>query len=220
MSTHQSTATPSPGRRALKLMVRTAMLGALATVLMYLDFPLGFFVSFLKMDFSDVPALIAGFSLGPAAGVIVQLIKNVFHLMQTKTGGVGELSNFLLSVAMVLPASLVFHGLKKRTGAVTARQVILSLLTGAAAFCLAGCAVNYFIIIPLYSRLYLPLDVIFKMAGDLIPDALENASPMFQIDSLGKLVLWSITPFNVFKSIVVAFLTFWLHKYLCRVLEG
>ena len=78
----------------------TAILSAAATVLMFLSFPIPFLIPpFIKMDFSELPALLAAFSLGPVSGVMVCLVKNLINLLFTTTSGVGELCNFLLGVA-------------------------------------------------------------------------------------------------------------------------
>ena len=78
----------------------TAMLSAVAYILMFLDFSVPFMPSFIKMDLSELPALIGSFAMGPLCGVIICLVKNVLHLFITSTGGVGELSNFILGVAL------------------------------------------------------------------------------------------------------------------------
>ena len=95
----------------------TAMLSAVAYILMFLDFSVPFMPSFIKMDLSELPALIGSFAMGPLCGVIICLVKNVLHLFITSTGGVGELSNFILGVAFVLPAGLLYKHKKTRTTA-------------------------------------------------------------------------------------------------------
>ena len=82
----------------------TGMLSAVATVLMFLSFSIPLVPSFLKMDFSELPALIASFAFGPVSGATVCLVKNLVNVLSTTTGGVGELSNFLLGVSFVVPA--------------------------------------------------------------------------------------------------------------------
>ena len=75
----------------IRKLTGTAMLSAVAYILMFLEFPIPFLIPpFIKMDFSELPALIAGFAYGPLSGVAVCLIKNLLHLMNTQTGGVGE----------------------------------------------------------------------------------------------------------------------------------
>ena len=80
----------------IRFLVVTAVLGAVSAVLMMLSFSVPFMPSFIKMDFSELPALIASFSMGPLSGILVCLIKNLINVTMTTTGGVGELSNFLL----------------------------------------------------------------------------------------------------------------------------
>ena len=87
----------------------TGMLGALATILMYLEFPIPMLIPpFIKFDFSELPALLAAYAMGPVSGIVVCLIKNLINLLHTQTGGVGELSNFILGVCFVLPAGLIY----------------------------------------------------------------------------------------------------------------
>ena len=93
----------------IRKLTGTAMLSAIAYILMFLEFPIPFLIPpFIKMDFSELPALLAAFAYGPLWGVAVCLIKNLIHLLNTQTGGVGELSNFLLGAAFVFSASALF----------------------------------------------------------------------------------------------------------------
>ena len=85
-------------------MVKIGMLSGLGMVLMLLNFPLPIFPTFLKIDFSDAPALVGTFYMGPAAGVLIQLLKNILKvIVENNTGGVGELANFLVGTAYVIP---------------------------------------------------------------------------------------------------------------------
>ena len=109
----------------IRKMTVTAILAAVSTVLMFLSFNVPFMPSFIKMDFSELPALIAAFAYGPLSGVIVCLIKNLINLLSTQTGGVGELSNFILGCAFVLPAGLIYKHKK------TKKSAVLGALLGA-----------------------------------------------------------------------------------------
>ena len=104
-------------RISVRKLTGTAMLSAIAYVLMFLDFSVPFMPSFIKMDLSELPALIGAFAYGPVAGVVICLVKNVIHLMITTTGGVGELSNFLLGASFVLVSGGVYRFKKSRKGA-------------------------------------------------------------------------------------------------------
>ena len=134
----------------------TALLSALASVLMLLSFSVPFMPSFIKMDLSELPALLASFSLGPWSGVVVCLIKNLVNLPTTATGGVGELANFLMGVTFVLPAGLIYRYKKSRVGAVIAS------ISGAAIMAIFSLPINYFISYPMYAKL-MPIEAIVGM---------------------------------------------------------
>ena len=106
----------------VRKLVMTAMLAAVATVLMFLSFGIPLVPSYLKLDFSELPALIASFSMGPLSGVVVCLVKNLINLMNTTTAGVGELSNFILGCLFVVPAGLIYNKWKTRKGALAASR--------------------------------------------------------------------------------------------------
>lgn len=86
----------------------TALLCAIAVLLQYAEVPLPFMPAFIKLDFSDLPELIGAFVCGPLAGVLIALIKNIFHLIASGSGAVGELSNFLLGAVFVFSAGMIY----------------------------------------------------------------------------------------------------------------
>ncbi|MDR1158037.1 MAG: ECF transporter S component [Oscillospiraceae bacterium] len=188
---------PYPSGRAVnvRMLVIMALFSALSGVLMYLDFPLPFFPPFLKLDFSDLPALLGTFWFGPQAGLAVVLVKNLIHLFVTSTGGVGELANFIVSAALVGTAGLVYRLRRTRGGAVA------GLVCGALAMTLAGAAANYYITLPFYAKI-MPMETIVAMCARLIP----------AVQTTWDIVLLSITPFNLFKGALVGGLTFLLYK--------
>ena len=111
--------TQSHSRRVdVRKIAMTGMLSAVAAVLMFLSFSIPLVPSFLKMDFSELPALIASFAFGPVSGAAVCLVKNLVNVLSTTTGGVGELSNFLLGVSFVVPAGWIYARHKTRRGAI------------------------------------------------------------------------------------------------------
>ena len=117
----------------------TAMLSAISFVLMYFEFPIPIMPAFIKFDFSDLPALIGTFAYGPLCGVIICLIKNLLHLMDSNSMLVGELSNFILGAAFVIPAGLIYKFKK------TKKSALIGGITGAVfmgVFCVFS---NYFI---------------------------------------------------------------------------
>ena len=89
-------------------MAMIGMLSAISFILMFLEFSIPIMPSFIKLDLSELPALIGAFAMGPVEGVLICLFKNLIHLMRTSTGGVGELSNFILCAVFVFVAGLIY----------------------------------------------------------------------------------------------------------------
>ncbi|MCD7709045.1 MAG: ECF transporter S component, partial [Clostridiales bacterium] len=137
------------------------MLSAIAFILMFLEFSVPFMPAFIKMDISELPALIGSFAMGPACGVLICLIKNLLHLTVTSTAGVGELSNFVLGVMFVLPAGLMYR-LKK-----TKKMAVAASLVGAALMAVFSVASNYFVVYPFYYN-FMPKETIIAAYNAII----------------------------------------------------
>ena len=179
------------------------MLSAVAAVLMYLDFSIALVPSFIKLDFSELPALLAAFALGPMSGAAVCLIKNLVHLLGTSTGGVGELSNFLLGVFFVVPAGLVYHRKKSRA------RALIGALAGAAAMALLSVASNYYVVYPIYYK-FLPEDVVLQMYQAINP----------RVETIPQ-ALWVFNaPFTFFKGLFDLAILLPLYKRLSPFLKG
>ena len=147
---------------SVRYMSVTAMLSAVAFILMFLDFSVPFMPAFIKMDLSELPALIGAFSMGPVCGILICLIKNVLHLFITTTGGVGELSNFLLGVAFVLPAGLIYRHKKSR------RSALIGSLLGAVIMGVFSVVSNYFLVYPVYYN-FMPEEAVLGAYQVIVP---------------------------------------------------
>ncbi|MDE7054588.1 MAG: ECF transporter S component [Oscillospiraceae bacterium] len=194
---------PSARKSRTHKIAVTAMLSAAAAVLMFLDFPIPFLIPpFVKMDFSELPALLATFSLGPASGVVVCLVKNLVNLTMSSTQGVGELCNFLLGVCFVIPAGLVYKYKKTRSGA------LVGALVGAAAMAVGSIPVNYFISYPFYT-VFMPLDTIISMYQEIYPG----------VDGLLACLIIFNAPFTLLKGLLDTALCFLVYKPLSPLLH-
>ena len=132
-----------------------AMLCAVAFVLQFIEFSIPLIPSFVKLDLSDLPALLGTFSLGPVYGVVIQLVKNLLHLPFGSSAGVGELSNFILGAVFVLCAGLVYRKHKSRKGA------LIGAMLGAVLMAVVSVPSNYFFVYPAYVKVYgMPLEAI------------------------------------------------------------
>jgi riboflavin transporter FmnP len=90
-------------------LIKISLLSVMAFLLMYIELPIPIFPEFLKIDISDLPALIGAFALGPIAGVIIELFKNILHGMLAGKTAVGELANFLVGGCLVYVAGYVYR---------------------------------------------------------------------------------------------------------------
>lgn len=188
----------------VRYMTVTAMLSAVAFALMFFEFSIPFLVpSFIQMDLSELPALIGAFAMGPWYGVIICLIKNLIHLLITTTGGVGELSNFILGAAFVLPAGLIYQRKK------TKKNAVIGSVLGAAFMALLSVASNYFIVYPVYTA-FLPMDTILAMYQEILPSA----------DTLLKCLVIFNMPFTFVKGMLSVIITFLIYKHISPIIKG
>lgn len=192
--------------KKIEWIVKVAMLSAVATVLMLFEFPLPFIApGFYEIDFSEVPVLIGAFAMGPVAGVAIEAVKILlnFIINGSITGGVGEFSNFVLGIVFVLPAALIYKKNKTR------KSAFLGLVTGGLTMVILGCFINAFIMLPLYSKIIIPMEQIIAMA----------AAIWSSIDTVFEFVLLCVAPFNLIKAILVTLVTMVLYKRLSPILK-
>ena len=183
----------------------TAMLAAVATILMYMEFPIPIMPGFIKMDISELPALIASFAYGPLSGIAVCLIKNLIKLPSTSTAAVGELFNFVMGALFVGVAGIVYKKNKTRKGA------IIGAVAGALIMALVSLPYNYIVVYPAYVVMYhLPLEAIIGMYQAINP----NVNGL-----LACLVTFNV-PFTFAKGMVDALLCFLIYKPLSPILHG
>ena len=189
----------------VRVLTGTAMLGAVAAVLMYLEFPIPIMPAFVKLDVSELPALIASFAYGPVSGLLVCLIKNLIKLPSTSTAAVGELFNFVMGALFVGVAGLIYKRNKTRKGA------IVGALLGALVMAVVSVPYNYFIVYPAYVVMYhLPLDAIIGMYQAINPN----------VNGLLACLLVFNLPFTFVKGALDAVLCFLVYKPLSPILHG
>lgn len=191
---------------SVRSLATVAVLGAVATILMYLEFPLPFLIPpFVKFDFSDLPALLASFSLGPVAGVGVMLIKCVIHLLVSSSAGAGELANFIIGCAFVIPAGIIYKRKRTQKGAIIGASV------GAVCMAAVSLPVNLYITYPFFMNAYgLSEEAIMDMYRAIIPSVK---------DLISALVIFNV-PFTFLKGIADVAITFLIYKRISPLLHG
>lgn len=208
MSTNESTVTINETTRTTKKvnvreMTVTALFSAIGFILMFLDTSVPFVPSFIKLDISELPALICAYCFGPVSGVTVCLIKNLLHLTITSTGGVGELSNFILGAAFVLPAGFIYKFKK------TKKRAIIGAFLGALCMALVSFPSNYFIVYPVYYN-FMPKEVIVQAYQAIVPS----------VKTIGQCLLLFNVPFTFVKGCISVVITMLIYKPLSPILKG
>lgn len=187
----------------VKFITVTAILSSISAVLMMFSFPLPFFPPFIKMDLSDFPALIGAFAIGPMAGCAIELIKNLLHLTDTSSAGIGELANFIIGSSFVIPAGIIYKYKRTKSGA------LLGMAAGVVCMSIVGGLANYFILFPFYKTI-MPIEKIIDMTQAFVP----------YIDSLAKVILLSIVPFNILKGTILSLLASLSYKHFSAIINS
>ncbi|REB09875.1 ECF transporter S component [Sporosarcina sp. BI001-red] len=175
--------------KKLRVMILVAILGSISTVLMQFNFPLPALPGFLKIDFSEIPAVLAVMTLGPVAGILVELLKNVLHwfLSGSPTGvPVGEIANFVTGILFIMPIYLIFNKFRNSRG------LTVGLISGTVSMAVGMSLLNYLVFLPAYTYFL-------------------NAPPVTG-DGLYKMIVLGILPFNLIKGAILMAISLLLFK--------
>lgn len=183
------------------LLVKIALLGALAAVVMVLEFPLPIAPPFYKFDFSEVIVLLAGFALGVLPAIAVEAVKIFINFLinGTATMGVGEFANFLIGIAYVVPATYLYRKNKK--------QPLVAVIIGTLSMTVLATILNYFILLPLYAYVF-QVDISVFIDQSLIP-----------VQSLFMFVLVAVVPFNLIKGAITSIVVLLIHPKLLPIIN-
>ena len=176
-------------RKRTKYFVTIGMLSSIGFLLHLLNFPIPPFPAFLKVDFSDMPALLAVITMGPAAGILVELFKNVLDWLftGTETGvPVGHIANFTTGILFIMPVYMVFNRFKSVSGLIT------GLIAGTLVMAVGMSFLNYAVFLPMYTY-FLGMD---QVVGD----------------ALYVMIIKGILPFNIIKGIIITVIMVLLFK--------
>jgi riboflavin transporter FmnP len=177
---------------------RVACLSAIAIIVMFLEFTLPIFPGFYKLDFSTFPIIVGTFAMGPIAGVTIQFIKDLVHLLvSNQSMGIGLMADFAIGSAYILSAGIIYKRLHTKKGA------LLGCIAGTFAATIVGAFFNYYVLIPLYVL--------------LTPYSLEDIISMGtkvtgSIKDLKTLIMFATVPFNLLKFGVISLLTMLTYK--------
>ncbi len=185
----------------IQYLTRIAVLTALASILFLIEIPV---VAFYKLDLSNLPVLLGAFSMGPWAGLAILFLKSLIGMLHSSSMYVGELADFIMGAAFILPAAFIYQHKKSR------KTALIGMVVGTITMIVASVIVNWQIMIPFYMSAYgMPMEAVVGMATSVLPF----------VDTEWKLLLCVTAPFNLLKGVVLSALTFVLYKHLSPLLH-
>ena len=195
-------------RSKIRTLAQVAMLGAVATVLMMIEFPIPVIAPpFYQMDFSEVPVLVGAFAMGPAAGIMIELLKVLLYAVihGSATAGVGEIANFLIGCSFIVPAAFFYKYRRNKMYAV------IGMVIGTITMAVVGCVVNAFILLPAYGAAFgMPVSAFIQMGTSIHP----------AINNLFTFVVLAVAPFNLVKGCIISAVTLLIYKRIRVLLRG
>ena len=196
----------------IRKLVIISMLGAIAFVLMLLEFPLWFVPSFYELDLSEVAVLISGFSFGPLAAVMTETIKIILNLIFTGsiTMGVGELANLLIGLSFVVPASYIYKMHKTR------KNAVIGLVVGTLSMATIGALFNAFLLLPAYAYFMSTPDVTYTVSDFVYLGAMVN--PL--VTNLFSFIMFAVVPFNIIKGILTGTIVVLIYKRISMLIKA
>lgn len=185
----------------IRSMALVAMLGAVAFALMQFKFTVPVLSPVFKFEPSALAEVIGGFILGPIGAIEIIAIRTVLDIafFGSSTMFTGELQNFLLSVAYVVPAVLIYRRIHTKKGAVT------GLVAGTLCCVLVSILTNLYIVFPFYLTAFG-----IEMSG--LVDMFAKVNPW--VKDLPTLVAFSIVPFNLLSKGITSLITMLVYKKL------
>ena len=181
-------------------MTRIAILAAAASILFLLEIPI---VAFYKLDLSNIPVMLGAFSMGTIPGLIILGLKSLIGLLHSSSAGVGELADFIMGAALLIPASMIYHRNKTR------KNALIGMVIGTICTAVVGVLVNKFIMLPFYmGAFHMDMEAIISFAN------------VGGVDTEWKLLLLITGPFNLLKGAVLSIVTFLIYKPLSPILHA
>ena len=189
----------------LRWLTLVGMMSAL-TYILYLPIFRIPIILFLQLNFSEVVIFIGGFSLGPLAAIFIGLFRFLFSLFYTSTGGIGELADYLYSMAFVLPGVILYQRSRDK------KTASLGFMIGFITQLTVTSLLNALVITDLYLRLFL------NSTPEAFLGYIQMVLPQVE-NPYWSLVLWMYLPFNVFKNLVIIALTLFTYKRTHRLIK-
>lgn len=197
-------------KNSVSYMAKVAIFSALSIILYYIKFPaslvIPIFPEYLDIQFSNLPAIICGFILGPAGGIAIVIIRTVIKLPFTGTLGVGELADLIIGIGCVFVGAMVYKYKHNKKGA------ILALVCTFFSWLLFAIFANWLIVIPTYMKLYHFEAADFVSMLYFIKGVNEQNYMFFYIIGV-------VIPFNAILASIVSIITYFVYKRVSLLVQ-
>lgn len=174
------------GSTALRRMISVAVLGAVAAVIMFLEFPILPGATFMKLDFSLLIILLGTVIYGLGDGALIALIAVVLHLLLKGINPfslIGDTIAFVANMAYVIP----IYWLLTRSSRKTSFKLSVGISLSTVLLTIIMALLNAFLMFPLY----------MKVGG--LP----------QSTNIPALIWTVVVPFNLIKGVIIG-IAFWI----------
>ena len=189
-----------------RYLVQVAMLAAAGSVLMMWDFPLWFLPPFYKIDLGEIPVIIGSLAMGPVAGILIAFLKNIIKIItqSSSTAGIGELANFVIGCALIIPPGIMYKIKRSR------KNAMIGLVIGILSMSIIGGLFNAFLLLPFYAAAYnMPMSTLIGMGS-----AVNK-----WITDLPTFIIFAVVPFNIIKGTIVTIICAFLYKPISPILK-
>lgn len=185
-----------------RLLVTISLLVVISYILAFIEISIPLVPSFMKLDVSDLPALLGTFALGPIPAVVIELLKNLLGVFSSSTVGVGELANFIINGSFVYVAGVIYKNNKTKKNAIIACAIATIVRGVVAVFA------NYYMLFPIYQT-FMPIDQLIQTFSELVPF----------IKTKWDVMIFSVLPFNIVKGAVNCLIAIIVYKRVSPLLK-
>ncbi|MFI3166806.1 MAG: ECF transporter S component [Bacillota bacterium] len=186
-----------------------ALLTALSYILyVFVKFPLPFlFPSFLDIQFSDLPIILGSYMFGVGGGILMTIIRFLLKMPLSSTAMVGEFADLLITIAYIIPATIVFKKLQRNN------KLVISLVIGSISATLMAVLANQFLLIPFYVKFFFGGDfsTLIAIVKPLYPSVTEDTFYIFY-------QLLAVIPFNIMRLSICSVIAGISRKKLEKIL--
>ncbi len=219
----------------IRIVICLVLLSVVAVALQFLPFHIPYTPSFLTVEFSPLPELIASIAYGPLFGVAVCILKNLIHMAFVRSYIISDFNNILLNSTYVFIAGMLysrsmFFGDKgvKHSKISRRRRIFRSGIIGALIAAVPQLLITRYLAYPLLERFYsdrgITMDYIFSLYLEsyaairgFLPDAVNKLLP-YMTGMLKGIAIFNL-PITFIKLFIITTITALIYKYISPYLH-